>query len=61
MDLPEELVLDRDAFTVTKFKTANIAVNGVMILRTDDGKKYQLNFRRKHNADFERLAQSLRA
>lgn len=57
---PDELVLDRDAFTVETFKQANVLVNGNLTLRTSDGIKHQMHFRRKQNADFEELANALR-
>jgi len=36
-------------------------VNGHIIVRTNAGKKYQLTFRRKQQADFEQLARQLGA
>lgn len=60
-EIPDELVLTRDQFTIEKFKTANVAINGNLVVRARTGRKYQLHFRRKHNDDFERLHQSLSA
>lgn len=57
--LPDELVLDADEFTVEKFKTANALVNGQLVLRTREGRKHQLHFRRKHNDGFAALAAEL--
>lgn len=57
--LPDELVLDADEFTVEKFKTANALVNGQLVLRTREGRKHQLHFRKKHNQDFTALATAL--
>lgn len=55
-----ELVLPAGSFRVEKFKTANIAINGNLVLVANDtGRKYQLHFRRKHNEDFEALAEAL--
>lgn len=58
-DLPDELVLDADEFTVERFKKANAIVNGNLVLRDVRGRKYQLHFRRKHNDDFAALANAL--
>lgn len=57
--LPDELVLDADEFTVEKFKAANALVNGNLTLRTRTGRTHQLHFRKKHNADFQALADAL--
>lgn len=57
--IPAELVLARGEFTVDRFRKANMAVNGNLILRTNNGVKYQLHFRRKHNAGFEALHAAL--
>ncbi len=57
--IPDELKLSRDEFTVEKFKTANAFVNGNLVLRTTAGRKHQIHFRKKHNADFEALAAQL--
>jgi len=59
LSVPDALVLDADEFTVEKFKTANTLVNGQLVLRTREGRKYQLHFRKKHNDDFAALAASL--
>lgn len=59
LDLPDELVLDRDEFEVEKFKKANALVNGQLVLRTREGRKHQLHFRKKHNDDFTALAAAL--
>lgn len=60
-DLPDELVLSKGEFVVDHLRKANMAVNGNLVLRTPDGVKYQLHFRRKHNADFEELAEALQS
>lgn len=57
--LPDELVLDADEFTVEKFKQANALVNGQLVLRTREGRKHQLHFRKKHSQDFAALAAAL--
>jgi len=57
--IPDALVLDADEFTVEKFKTATALVDGQLVLRTREGRKYQLHFRKKHNDDFAALAASL--
>lgn len=55
LEIPDELVVKRQDFEVEKFKPASALVNGVLALRTTDGIKYQLHFRRKDNEDFTRL------
>lgn len=57
--IADELVLDRDAFTVAKFKTGNPFTNGALVLRDNDGRTYQLHFRRKDNTAFEELRAAL--
>lgn len=54
-----ELVLTRDQFEVEKFKTGNVAINGNLVLRDTNGRKYQLRFRKKDNTSFEGLASAL--
>ncbi|WP_193510485.1 hypothetical protein [Cryobacterium sp. BB736] len=60
MTIPDELTLTRGQFTVEKFRLGNPVTNGNLMLRTDDGVKYELHFRRKSNADFEKLVGALR-
>lgn len=59
MEIPAELVLERDEFTVESFKTGNPFTNGNLTLRTNRGLKYQLHFRRKDNETFMKLREAL--
>lgn len=58
-DLPDELSLDRDDFTVTKYKPARALINGELRIRTTSGQTYQLHFRKKHNDGLRLLADAL--
>lgn len=59
MEIPAELVLNREEFTIEKFKTGNPITNGTLTLKTNQGVKYQLHFRRKDNDSFTKLRESL--
>lgn len=60
MEIPSELVINKDEFTVEKFKTANAFVNGSLTLLSSAGVKYQLHFRRKDNEAFAKLHELIR-
>lgn len=59
MEIPDELVLRRNEFTVEKFKTGNAFANGTLTLLSNAGVKYQLHFRRKDNESFTKLRESI--
>lgn len=44
-----------------KMRTAGRMVNGSLVVTTTTGRKYQLHFRHKHNADFAALDAAIRA
>lgn len=54
-----ELVLNRDSFRAEKFRRGNMARNGLLVLRDNDGFKYQLHFRNKQYDAFAELEASL--
>lgn len=60
--------LERDGVTIRRediasidLKRANPLVNGNLVITTTDGRKYQLHYRRKHQADFDTLHAALLA
>lgn len=55
----EQLVLPRVGIASVQLKDASALTNGNLIVTTTNGQKYQLHFRRKHRADFARLADAL--
>ena len=56
-----DVVIPREAIARATFQAANPLVNGKVVVTTSDGRAYQLHFRRKQQADFERLAHDLGA
>jgi len=54
-----DVEIPRSEIAGVTFKKANPLVNGNLIITTNEGKKYQLHFRRKQQTDFERLANEL--
>lgn len=58
-DHDQDVVLPRSEIAEARLKNANPLTNGNLIIRTSEGRKYQLHFRRKHQQDFERLAEEL--
>jgi hypothetical protein len=54
-----DVEVPRSEIATVTFKNASPLVNGNLTVTTTGGKKYQLHFRRKQRADFERLAQEL--
>ena len=56
-----DVVIPREAIARATFQAANPLVNGKVVVTTSDGHAYQLHFRRKQQADFERLAHDLGA
>jgi hypothetical protein len=54
-----DVVILRPAIAGVRFKAASPLVNGKLVVTTTDGHVYQLHFRRKQQADFERLANEL--
>lgn len=54
-----DVVIPRFTIAGVRFKGANMLVNGNLIVTTTDGRKYQLHFRRKQQADFKGLAEEL--
>lgn len=54
-----DVEVPRSEIANVTFKSANPLVNGNLTVVTTGGKKYQLHFRRKQQADFERLAHEL--
>lgn len=54
-----DVVIPRDAIASVTFHGANPLVNGNLVVTTSERRTYQLHFRRKQQADFERLAHEL--
>jgi hypothetical protein len=54
-----DVVLPREQIADVELKEASRLANGNLIVRTVDGKKYQLHFRRKQAEDFAALADAL--
>ena len=59
-DHASDVVIPRQAIASVDFRAANPLVNGRVTVRTSDGRKVILHFRRKQQADFERLVERLR-
>ena len=49
------VVIPRSMIADAKFKAASMFVKGKLSVRTTDGHKYQMHFRKKQQGDFERL------
>jgi hypothetical protein len=58
-DHGDDVVLARDEIEQAQLRDATMLVNGSLTVRTVAGRKHILHFRRKHQADFARLAESL--
>jgi hypothetical protein len=56
-----DVVIPRHEIASATLKDASMLVNGNLVVHTAGGRKYQLHFRRKQQADFEQLAQQLGA
>ncbi len=56
-----DLVLGREEIAEVRFKAPGLFTNGNLVLRDANRRKYQLHFRRKQRAQFERLARELGA
>jgi len=54
-----DVVVPRGAIAGVTFQAANPLVNGNLVVTTFEGRVVQLHFRRKQQADFERLAHEL--
>jgi hypothetical protein len=54
-----DVVIPRDSIAGVTFQAANPLVNGNLTVTTYEGRTYQLHFRRKQQAEFERLAHAL--
>lgn len=54
-----DVVIPRSTIATVTFKGASMLVNGNLIVTTTDGKKCQMHFRKKQQADFRSLAQEL--
>jgi len=50
-----DVVIPRSTIEGVKFKAASMFVKGKLSVRTTDGHKYQMHFRKKQQGDFERL------
>jgi hypothetical protein len=55
------LVIPQSTIVDVKFKAARMFVKGKLSVRTTDGHKYRMHFRKRQQGDFERLAQQLDA
>jgi len=51
------LVIPQSTIVDVKFKAARMFVKGKLSVRTTDGHKYRMHFRKRQQGDFERLAQ----
>jgi len=51
--IPQSMIAD------AKFKAASMFVKGKLSVRTTDGHKYRMHFRKKQQGDFERLTREL--
>jgi hypothetical protein len=60
-DHATDVIVPRVAIAQVKFKDANPLVNGNLIVTTNEGRRYQLHFRRKQRDDFRELAKALGA
>lgn len=56
-----DVVIPRGAMASVRFKDASRLVNGNLTISTEQGRRYQLHFRRKHADDFRALAAELGA
>lgn len=56
-----DVVIARNEIASTEYKPSKLGgtINGNLIVTTTDGKRYQLHFRKKQQADFEELARAL--
>lgn len=55
------VVLERDDIVRLDYKRATALVNGTLVLRTRDGQKYQLHFKKKTADQFDALHAALEA
>ena len=53
------VVIPRSMIADAKFKAASMFVKGKLSVRTTDGHKYRMHFRKKQQGDFERLTREL--
>jgi len=53
------VVIPRSMIADAKFKAASMFVTGKLSVRTTDGHKYRMHFRKKQQGDFERLTREL--
>lgn len=60
-DHGSDVVVTRDQIADVGYRKAGAMVNGRVDVRTVDGKRYQLHFRKKQAAGFEQLARDLGA
>lgn len=60
-DHDQDVEVARDEIASVGFRNASMLVNGRVDVRTLDGKRYQLHFRRKNRDAFAQLAQDLGA
>jgi hypothetical protein len=58
-DHAEDVLVTRGQMADVQFKAASMLMNGAVTIRTDQGRKYILHFRRKQQPAFAQLAQSL--
>jgi len=56
-----DLVLPRERIAQARHKPAGVMTNGRITLRTSEGRKHILHFRRKAQAEFAELARALGA
>jgi len=54
-----DVVIARSTIADVMFKGASMLVNGNLIVTTIEGRKYQMHFRKKQQADFKDLAEQL--
>lgn len=58
-DHAEDVRIGVAEIATAHFKKASALVNGNLTIETTEGRKYQLHFRKKQQADFEELARAL--
>jgi hypothetical protein len=58
-DHGDDVVLAKAEIEQAQLRDATMLVNGSLTVRTVAGRKHVLHFRRKHQADFARLAEVL--
>lgn len=53
------LILPVEDIAAVELKAASVLANGKMVVTTRDGRRYQAHFRRKQQADWDRLVAAL--